>query len=159
MHIIKKGVYREMKFEVKNELIAPAINILQKIKLKGLKSIHRSRLKDLLMTHLDRVGKEEKELKEQYAKKDENGEPILNETEDGQKFYDIENREDLGKALDEFFNEKVVIDGGDSQVFLKSVKASLETSDVEWSGQESDYFVQVYDGFIEDKNENESDDV
>lgn len=146
-----------MKFVTEYSHIGHVINVLQKLKLKGLKSIHRSRLKDSLMQHLERVSKEEKELKDQYAKKDDNDEPILKELEDGRKVYDIENMEEFSKALDEFYKEKVVIDGGDSQVFLKSVKASVEESEVEWSGQESDYFAYTYEAFQEDKKENEDD--
>lgn len=138
----QEKVDEEMKLEIENIKIADSINILNKLKLKGLKSIHRTRLANALAEKLKRVAEEEKKLKEEYSRKDENGEAII---KDGA--YDIENLEEFQKVMEEFYKEKIVIEGGDSPVFLKSVKQSMEESEIEWDGSEAYAFAYLYDAF------------
>lgn len=131
-----------MKFEIENIKISDAINILNKLKLKGLKSIHRTRLANKLIEKLQRVVDEEKKLKEEYSNKDKDGKPIV---KDGK--YDIENMDEFQKVIEEFYKEKVVIDDGESQVTLRSVKQSLEECEIEWEGKEAYAYAALYEGF------------
>jgi len=131
-----------MQLKIENIKISGAIEILDKLKLKGLKSVHRTRLIRLLSDKLQEVIEEEKSLKESYAAKDDEGKPIIIDDK-----YDIEETEKLQEDLEAFFNEKVVIDGGDNQVTIKSVKQSLEECDIDWSGQQAYDYANLYEAF------------
>jgi len=49
--------------------------------------------------------------------------------------------------MNEFYKETIVIDSGDSQVALKSVKQSLEDSEIAWSGKDAYAFADLYEAF------------
>lgn len=137
-----------MRVEIENIKLADSIGVLDTLTLKGLKSINRTRLKNVLVENLRRVADEEKQLKREHSNLDDNGDPVI---KDGK--YDIKDMEAFQKDLDEFYKVKVIIDGGDSQVYLKSVKQSLEESEVEWEGKEADAFAYLYDAFKNDKGD------
>ncbi|WP_077303251.1 hypothetical protein [Virgibacillus pantothenticus] len=139
-----------MKIEIINIKLLDCINILDKLPLMGLKSIHRTRLCDRLITEIERVSKEERQLKEEHSNKDEEGNPIINDAS-----YDIKDIEEFQQVMKGFYKEKVIIDGGDSQVYLKSVKQSLEDVEVEWSGKEANDYAYLYDAFINTKEDSE----
>ncbi|WP_062323685.1 DUF1617 family protein [Halolactibacillus sp. JCM 19043] len=131
-----------MQLKIDNIKLSGAIQILDRLELKGLKSVHRTRLIRLLSDKLKNVAEEEKKLKESYAAKDDEGKPIIIDDK-----YDIEETEKLQVDLEAFFNEKVVIDGGDNQVTIKSVKQSLEECDIDWSGQQAHDYANLYEAF------------
>lgn len=135
-----------MKLEVKYADLADVINLLDKLKLKGLKSIHRTRLSRKLGEELERVGGEQKEIQKQYFELDEAGEPIIEDEK-------CKDKDEYLKTMQEFINEKVVIDSGDSQVMLKSVKKALEESEIEWSSREAYTYEALYTALGEDKDE------
>lgn len=137
-----------MKLEIENIQIVEAINVLNKLKLKGLKSIHRTRLANKLIEKLQQLQKEEKELKEEFSNKDEEGNPII---KDGK--YDIKDFEEFRKAMEEFYKEKTVIDDSDLQVTLRSVKQSLEESEIEWDGKEAYAYAALYEAFKGGEND------
>ena len=138
-----------MRLEIENIKLVESINILDKLSLKGLKSIHRTRLSKQLQEKLQRLSEEEKELKKEHCNLDENGEPIV---VDGQ--LDIKDIALFKETMQEFYTEKVVIDGGDNQVVLKSVKASLEESEIEWEGKQAYAFADLYEAFEEATQKN-----
>jgi len=129
-----------MKLSIENMKLTGAINILNEIPLRGLKSIHRSRLNEQLQEHLKRVADEEKALKKEYSTLDEDGEPIIKDNK-----YDIKDLDAFKAAMKEFYDEKVVIDSGDLQVTLKSVKQSLEDSEMELKGESAFWFADLYE--------------
>ena len=129
-----------MKFKIENIRLSGAIQVLDKMPLKGLKSIHRTRLSEKLQEELQRVAKEEKALRKEYSNLDENGEPIVI---DGK--LDLKDEDGFRDALTEFYKEEVIIDSGDSHVMLKSVKRSLEECEVEWDGKDAYSFADLYD--------------
>lgn len=131
-----------MQVSIENIKVASAIGVLDKLELRGLKSIHRTRLSKLLTEKLKKIAEEEKKLKESYAAKDKKGEPIVKEGK-----YNIEEKDKLQKDLEAFFYEKIVIDGGDNQVFIKSVKQSLEESEIDWVGKEAYAYADLYNAF------------
>jgi hypothetical protein len=131
-----------MQLKIDNIKLSGAIQILDRLELKGLKSVHRTRLIRLLSDKLKNVAEEEQKLKESYAAKDDEGKPIIIDDK-----YDIEETEKLQEDLEAFFNEKVVIDGGDNQVTIKSVKQSLEECDIDWSGQQAYDYANLYEAF------------
>ncbi|WP_163581140.1 DUF1617 family protein [Gracilibacillus saliphilus] len=145
-----------MYIEIENIKIADSIGVLEKLTLKGLKSIYRTRLATKLSEKLKRVAEEQEELRKQYCHLDKEGNPKVKE--DGK--LDVKDKEEFDKVMNEFFKEKIVIDDGDSQVMLKSVKKSLEESENEWSSREAYAFAYLYEAFKDDDNaaETEKDD-
>ncbi|NRG32899.1 DUF1617 family protein [Niallia circulans] len=139
-----------MKIAIENGKLVGCISVLEKLQIKGLKSIHRTRLANILIENLKRVSKEEEQLKKDHSKKDEKGEAIVI---DGK--YDVEDMDALKEDMDKFLKETVVIEGGDSPVFLKSVKQSLEESEVEWVGKESYDYAYLYEAFENSENPKE----
>lgn len=139
---MRSVIYMELR--VKNVKISPVIQLLDKLPLKGLKSIHRTRLSQQLGEKLERVIEEEREIKKELCHLDEDGNPKVND--DGT--LDVKDREEFNKVMREFLDEEVVIDGGDSQIAMKSVKQSLEESEVEFEGEEAYTFAYLYDAFV-----------
>lgn len=139
-----------MKIAIENGRIVGCIAVLEKLQIKGLKSIHRTRLANKLLEHLKQVSEEEVQLKQDHSKKDEQGKAIIKEGK-----YDVEDIDALKEDLEKLFKEKVIIEGGDSPVFLKSVKQSLEESEVEWVGKESYDYAYLYEAFENSENPKE----
>lgn len=138
-----------MKLKIENIKVGGAIQVLDKMPLKGLKSIHRTRLSEKLQEELQRVAKEETEIIKEYAKLDDEGQPQI--TKDGRvTFKDEEGLKEFTKHR----KEEVIIDSGDSYVMLKSVKRSLEDCEVEWDGKDAYSFADLYDA-IEGNTEDE----
>ena len=140
-----------MKLKIDNIKVGGAIKILDKLPLKGLKSIHRTRLSEQLQEHLKRIINEEGELRKEYCYLDDEGNPKVI---DGK--LDLKDEEGFKEVITEFYKEKVIIDSSDSQVTLKSVKQSLEESDVEFKGEEAYQFADLYEAIIGD-NESQID--
>ncbi|CAM5580398.1 hypothetical protein SAFG77S_09087 [Streptomyces afghaniensis] len=139
-----------MRVEIEKRRIVGCIAVLEKLQIKGLKSIHRTRLANKLLEHLKQVSEEEVQLKQDHSKKDEQGEAIIKEGK-----YDVEDIDSLKEDIEKLFKEKVIIEGGDSPVFLKSVKQSLEESEVEWVGKESYDYAYLYEALENSENKEE----
>lgn len=126
-----------MKLEIEYRQLSHVINLLDRLKLKGLKSIHRTRLSRKLQEELERVAGEQLEIQKEYFELDENGNPIIEEDK-------CKDEKEYLETMNKFLQEKVIIDSGDSQVMLKSVKSSLEESDLELEGREAYVFEYLY---------------
>ena len=133
-----------MKLEIENMKLAGVIGVLDKLELKGLQSVHRTRLAKQLIEQLKEMAEEEKRLKESYAKKDEDGNPII---KDGKYQFEDGEQEKLETDLKDFYEEKTVIESGDNPSYLKSVKTSLEESEIEWQGKEAYDYAYLYESF------------
>lgn len=140
-----------MKLEIEYNQLANCINVLDKLNLKGLKSIHRTRLSKKLSETLQRVVEEQTEIQKEYFELDEEGNPITDDEH-------CKDREGYLKTMDEFTKERAVIDDGDSQVMLRSVKQSLEESEEEWEGREAYAFEYLYTALENGEKENKSED-
>ncbi|WP_405101417.1 hypothetical protein [Oceanobacillus sp. FSL H7-0719] len=135
-----------MKLKIANNQLMNVIQILQKIKLGGLPSIYKTRLIKKLDEFLSRAAEEQKEIQKEYFELDEQGEPIVEDEK-------CKNTEEYRKAIVEFLNGENIISDGDSQVMLKSVKSTLEKSEVEWEPEEAFIFEYLYSA-LEDSEEN-----
>src|SRR5690625_4027586 len=100
-----------MKLIIENIRLSGAIGVLDKLELKGLQSVHRTRLAKQLIDKLKQMAEEEKKLKESFAKKDEAGNPII---KDGKYHFEDGEQEKLEADLKDFFKEKTVIESGDN---------------------------------------------
>lgn len=127
-----------MKLEIKYSELTNVINLLDRLKLRGIQSIHRTRLSRKLTDELNRVAEEQIELQKEYFDEvDENGLPVV----DLKKCKD---KDEYLKAMQKFLNETVIIDSEESQTMLKSVKEALETSDLELSGKDAYTYEYLY---------------
>lgn len=126
-----------MKLEIEYRQLSHVINLLDRLKLKGLKSIHRTRLSRKLQEELERVAGEQLEIQKEYFELDENGNPIIEEDK-------CKNEKEYLETMNKFLQEKVIIDSGDSQVMLKSVKNAIEECDLELDGREAYTFEYLY---------------
>jgi hypothetical protein len=132
-----------MKVEIENRYLGQAISLLFDLSLRGKQSRHRTKFVKLLNDRLKEVEEQRIQLAKEHAKKDENGEPITN---DGK--FDIEDMDAFMKDLEELYDEKMVIEGGDAQGMLKTVKDVLLNCDKEFSGQEAmiyDYLCDIFE--------------
>lgn len=131
-----------MELKIKYGKIVDCINLLDQLKLSGIKSIHRTRLSKKLSEKLQDVAEDEKKLMEDYSDKDEDGNAIINDDK-----YQINDMDGLVNAKEELFNEDFVIDDSDSQKMLETVKTALENDETEWQGKEAYTFEYLYSAF------------
>lgn len=148
-----------MKVEIKNALLQESINLLFDLSLRGKQSRHRTRFIKRLTERLKEVEEERMKLAEEYARKDDEGKPIMKK---GGKEYDIpdENMPSLIKDVEELYDEVLVIEGGDNKETLETVRKILEETDKEFSGREAviyDYLCEQFEGKGH-KKESEDDD-
>lgn len=141
-----------MKLEIENGQIVNCINVLDKLSLKGLKSIYRTRLSKELTKKLERVGEEQTEIQKDYFELDEEGNPKV--TNDLKHCKDVEG---YNETMKQFIEAKVVVDGGDSRVMLESVKNSLEETDEDFSGKDAYAFEYLYTQLEEGSKADDSD--
>lgn len=134
-----------MEIKIENQKLAPAINLLYKLNLKGMKSIYRTRFQKLLRAKLEAFVEDEKELAKSYCNLDEKGEAKII---DGNRF-DV--KEGMAPAFAEerlkLNKEARVIDGGDNQTMLQSVKKSLAESTEDWQGADADTYEYLFTVF------------
>lgn len=154
-----------MKVEIKNLYLRPAIDMFFsfafKGKNKGTKSRHRTKFIKLLNEQFKDVEKQRLELVKEYAKLDDEGEPI---SKNGKyQFPSDEIQEEFDKEVNEMYQENFVIEGGNNEKVLKTVKEILlvdcekEDFDKVFVGAEAtvyDYLCEQFEE-LEDKKKGE----
>nr|WP_245301422.1 hypothetical protein [Virgibacillus natechei] len=126
--------------------------------LKGKQSRHRTKFIKRLEERLQEVAEEDKQLLQQHCRLDEQGNPkIIN----GER-YDVKDIEAFSKDKQELYNEELVIDDGDSQAILNTVRTILDECNVEFKDQQATLYDYLCDQFkvdetIEENNKNEKD--
>lgn len=93
-----------MELKIKNIDLVRVINFLDGLDLKGLKSIHRTKLSMLLQDKLQDVIKAEKQLQEELK----------------------DDKSQLESDLKQLHDDFAVIDDGDSRTMLESVKNTVK---------------------------------
>lgn len=123
-----------MKFEIANNKIAGAINLLAQLSLKGKQSRHRSKLIKELNTRFEEVVEDEKALLKQHCHLDENGEPKKTNED---RNWDVKDEEAFAADRKDLLEEKLVLEGGNITGYLKTMKEVLLNCEVEWSGADA----------------------
>lgn len=131
-----------MKLEIKNLYLAESINFLHGISLKGKKSRHRSRFIKMLEEKLEQYREDEMHIIKEYAKLDENGDPVTNNNT-----YDIENIKGFKADQKELLEEVNIFEGGDATGILKTVKEIIFEYDEEVSGRTAEVYDYLYEAF------------
>lgn len=137
-----------MKVKITNGRLIDCINMLDKIPLKGMDSIYRTRFNRELSEYVDRFLEEDRKIKEEFSKKDENGNPII---KDGK--YKIIDLDSFSKEINKLHSEEIIISGEGSERMLNSIKKSLEQTDVEWTGDSAYIFEYLYEALTDKDSE------
>jgi len=118
-----------MKLEIENMQIARVINFLDGLSLKGLKSIHRTNLSRKLQEKLRVIADNERQIMEELK----------------------DDKEKMKEELQKFYKERVIIDGGDSQIMLQSIKETIkeivENEEQEFSNDDAYAVACLYEAF------------
>ncbi|WAA10339.1 DUF1617 family protein [Fervidibacillus albus] len=131
-----------MEVKIENRYLKPSIELLFNLPLRGKESRQRTKFIKRLQKRLEEVENDRIELAREYAKIDEKGNPIVKHDR-----YDIGDVKSFEKELNELYNEKMVIDGGDSEEMLKTVKEVLLNCNKEFSGSEAIVYDYLCDQF------------
>ncbi|MBP1950304.1 DUF1617 family protein [Virgibacillus litoralis] len=134
-----------MKIKIENGKLGQAMSLFFDLSLKGKQSRHRTRFIKLLNDRLKEVAEQEKELLKEHCNLDDEGEPkkIKNDTE-----WDVIDKDAFKKDMKELHEEELIIEGGDAQGMLKTVKTVVLDCDKEFSGQEAytyDYLCEQFE--------------
>jgi SepF-like predicted cell division protein (DUF552 family) len=135
-----------MEIKIENQKLAPAINLLFGLGLKGKQSRHRSKFVRLLQTKLQEFADDEKQLRKEECNLDENEEPKTY-VKNGVEMLDVKDLEHFKKAKDELYKEEVVITGADKETTLQTVHKVLDSLDKELSNQDADVYDYLLDQF------------
>ncbi|WNF31631.1 DUF1617 family protein [Aeribacillus composti] len=130
-----------MILKIEKAKLAPIINLFYDLSLRGKQSRHRSKFIKLLSERLEEYQEDLKELLKEHCNLDEKGEPIVKED----NTFDVKDIDAFIKDRKELDEEEIVIEGGDYQDMLKTVKEILMNCDREFSGQEA----MIYDYICE----------
>ncbi|WP_100489420.1 DUF1617 family protein [Sporolactobacillus pectinivorans] len=135
-----------MEIRIENQKLVLSINLLYSLSLRGQQSRHRTKFIRLLQAKLDDFAKDEQDMRKEECNLGEDGEPKTYRKA-GQELLDIKNLDHFMAARKELYEEERVIDGGDNQVVMLTVKKILDECDKELTGQEADTYDYLCDQF------------
>ncbi|WP_161568780.1 DUF1617 family protein [Exiguobacterium sp. SH5S4] len=118
------------------------------LKLKGKQNRHRMRIIKELESAMDAFQKDMSDLAEEFALKDEDGNPVIIKKErDGEMFdaYDIEDIQQFAKEKLDLSEETFVLDGKKYQEELQTLLVAMDESEIELSGNEAIIEQLVYE--------------
>lgn len=124
--------------KLRNIEIEPFVEFLMSFELKGKESRLRTRLVKLLNEKLVDFRDEHLELVKDYAKLDENQNPVIIEKENGVQAYDIENIDEFNYQYDLLMFEEFTIEKTEERAeMLSFVKDMILDCDKVFSGLEA----------------------
>lgn len=131
---------------MKNYEIKAFGDFLYELSLKGKDSRMRSRFIAIMEEQLALISKEREILLQDYAKKDEHGEPERNKDEEGREFVVLEDTFSFNLEVSKLMNEDFIVDVKNEKVeMIKSIQDVVLNVDKEFSGVEA----ERYDRFCE----------
>lgn len=139
-----------MQIKIENQKLGQIIDLLFNLSLKGKQSRHRTKFIKLLSERLNEVAEQEQELLKEHCHLDDNGRPKT--VDEGQR-YDVKDLDAFAKDKQELYEETMVIDGGDAQGMLQTVKKVLFDCEKEFSGQEAVAYDYICEQFEEAETE------
>ncbi|MEW9503425.1 DUF1617 family protein [Jeotgalibacillus marinus] len=135
-----------MQVKIKNEQLGQVINLLFDLSLKGKQSRQRSKFIKVLDERIKEVAEQEQELLKEHCHLDDEGNPKIKNN--GQE-WDVKNVVAFRKDKIELLEEEIVLDGGDNEDMLKTVKTVLFDCEKEFSGQDAQVYDYLCDQFEE----------
>jgi len=137
-----------MKVAIENSKLKQASSLLLDLPLAGKKSRHCTKLVLKMQERLKEVEEQRQALAKEHSHLDDKGNP---KTIDGK--FDIKDMSDFAIDLNDLYTEELVIDGGDAQEMLKTVKAVLLDCEKEWKGQGALMYDYLCDQFEKEDDE------
>lgn len=134
-----------MKIILANEVLAPSVNFLQSVKLKGKNSRARSKLVKLLTKQFKELQESEQDLIDEYAKIGENGKQ--EKSENGNAKIDPDRAKEYLAEHNKLMAEKVEIEGGTYVNHIDDCQKILEDYDGELEGQNAQAYDALLDAF------------
>lgn len=132
-----------MKIEIENGKLALAINFMYGLKLARKQSRFRRHFIHQMTNRLKQVDEDRQALLEEHSHKDEEGKAIM---KDGN--YNVKDMIAFSNDLKELNKEKFVVDGGDNQEMITTIKVVLENlENEEYEGQDSEIYDYLCDQF------------
>lgn len=132
-----------MKIEIENGKLALAINFMYGLKLARKQSRFRRHFIHQMTDRLKQVDEDRQALLEEHSHKDGEGKAIMN---DGN--YNVKDMIAFSNDLKELNKEKFVVDGGDNQEMINTIKVVLENlENEEYEGQDSEIYDYLCDQF------------
>lgn len=132
-----------MKIEIENGKLALAINFMYGLKLARKQSRFRRHFIHQMTNRLKQVDEDRQALLEEHSYKDGEGKAIVN---DGN--YNVKDMIAFSNDLKELNKEKFVVDGGDNQEMITTIKIILENlENEEYEGQDSEIYDYLCDQF------------
>ena len=135
-----------MQVKITNEKLGQAISLLFDLSLKGKQSRHRSKFIKALDERLKEVAEQEQELIKEHCHLDDEDKP---KTKNNGQEWDVKNVVAFRKDKIELLEEGLVIDGGDNEDMLKTVKTVLFDCEKEFRGQDAQVYDYLCDQFEE----------
>lgn len=121
-------------------------DFLYELSLKGKDSRMRSRFIAILETQLQLIANERDILLQDYAKKDENGEPIRDKDEEGQEFVILEDSLSFNLEVSKLMGEEFIIEIKNEKVeMIKTIQRIVFDVDKEFSGIEAERYNRFCD--------------
>lgn len=134
--------------KIKKYMLENTINLLDVIPLKQKASRMRTKFKNLLIEHYQELNNDIRNIKLEYAEKDEEGNFKVDE-KNNVIFKDQKSLQlDLSELLDE---EVIIIEDESNKEMLVSVKYSVMDCDIEFNATEADYYDRICEFFEEIK--------
>jgi len=131
-----------MIVKIENGRLGQAIDLLFNLSLKGKQSRHRTKFIKLLAQRLKEVEEQRIELAKEHAEKNEKGEPKVSDDQ-----FEIKDKQAFAKDIKELYEEELIIEGGNHQDTLNTVKEILLNCEEEFSGQQADVFDYLCEQF------------
>ncbi|MBX0320211.1 DUF1617 family protein [Shouchella clausii] len=125
-----------MQVKIKYAYLNATADLFYQMPARGKRSRHLVRVIKVIDERLKLIDEQKMELIKEHSHLNEDGEPKVIKTEDGEHF-DIKDLEAFKKDIDELMNESLVIDGGDYEETLLTVKDILLNTDREFQGKEA----------------------
>lgn len=135
-----------MKIILQNKFIAPSINFLQSMTLKGGDSRARSKLVKLLTKTLEDIQESEKQLLEEYGQKDTDGNLIKGDN-DNSYMLNPETAKEYGNQYKVLLDEKAEIQGGTYVNHIDKIADILNNYDGDLSGPDAEVYDELLDAF------------
>jgi hypothetical protein len=141
---INKG---ESSMIIKNHELEKFIIFLHELNLDSTPSRMRTRFKKLLMDKYELFNSEKVEIGKQYAKKDDQENPIMIES-NGQQIFDIEDKVSATREMNVLLHEEVVIDEThERRQMLESIKETILTYPFKGLGDSADTYDRLCELF------------
>lgn len=137
-----------MYLKITNKQIEKAILLLDELPLKNKYSIARSRIKKLLLFKYDEYKENLSELVFESAEKDDDGTPVLKESESGESqiVFDKDKTLYALKSIRELENDIVKVDIEEYELQAQRLLEALENIEVEFCDERAETYELLYTG-------------